>query len=128
MPVEGAKSTKEGGSIYSYQVADESGTAIANFWNEIGASIRVGDILLMAGGYGREASTVCCVYPHYRFVTMYKSTIRIACKLGTLVKLDHFKMVFNDQVDASKPLWLPNPENEHELVRQEEPPKKILKK
>lgn len=65
---------------------------------------------------------------HYRFVTMYKNTIRIACKLGTLIKLDRFKMVFNDQLDVSKPLWLPNPENEHELVKQEEPSRKILKK
>lgn len=59
---------------------------------------------------------------------MYKNTIRIACKLGTLVKLDRFKMVFNDQVDVSRPLWLPNPENEQELVKQEDPSRKTLKK
>lgn len=48
--VEEPKPTKDGGYVYSFQVADDSGMVIANFWNEIGAAIRIGDILLMVGG------------------------------------------------------------------------------
>lgn len=49
--MEDPKSTKEGGFIYSFRVADESGMVIANFWNEVGGAIKAGDILLMTGGY-----------------------------------------------------------------------------
>lgn len=102
--MEDPKTTKDGGIIHSFQVGDESGVVIANFWNEIGSCVQRGDILLMIGG----------------FVTMFKNTIRIACKLGALVRLGKFRMSFNDKVDVSKPLWLPNPENERQLVKQVE--------
>lgn len=48
--VEDAKWTKDGGYIYSFRVADESGAVIANFWNEVGAAMKPGDIILMMGG------------------------------------------------------------------------------
>jgi hypothetical protein len=53
------------------------------------------------------------------FVTMFKNQIRIACKMGTMARLGRFGMAFDDMVDVSKPLWLPNPTNPQELVKQE---------
>lgn len=102
--MEDPKPAKDGGVVYSFQVADESACVIANFWNEIGAAIKIGDILLIAGG----------------FVTMYKNCIRVACKLGTVIRMGRFAMSFNDTVDASKPVWLSNPDNPQELIKQEE--------
>lgn len=52
------------------------------------------------------------------FVTMFKGTIRIACKLGTLMRIGRFQMLFNSSVDVSQDLWLPNPSNPTELVKQ----------
>lgn len=47
---------------------------------------------------------------------MFKNSLRIACKMGTLVRLARFTMTYSDVLDVSKALWLPNPENEKELV------------
>lgn len=65
-----------------------------------------------------------------RFVTMFKNTIRIACKLGTLIRLGSFQLIFNDSVNVSKDIWLPDPANPKELVKQPETPakrKRIMK-
>lgn len=32
-------------------VADESGSVMATLWNDVGAAVALGDIILMAGGY-----------------------------------------------------------------------------
>jgi hypothetical protein len=50
MVVEDGKPAKEGGYVYTFQVADDSGAVLATFWNQVGSFISVGDILLMAGG------------------------------------------------------------------------------
>lgn len=50
---------------------------------------------------------------------MFKNQIRMACKVGTVMRTGKFMMVVNNNIDVSKPLWLPNPENEKELVRKE---------
>jgi hypothetical protein len=63
-----------------------------------------------------------------RFVTMFKNQIRIACKMGTMVRLGRFCMKFDDAMDVSKPLWLPNPNNPQELLKQEEPPQQNRKR
>lgn len=55
-----------------------------------------------------------------RFVTMYKNQIRISCKLGTMIRLGQFCMAYDDTIDISKPIWLPNPQNPQELVKQQE--------
>lgn len=36
--------------MHSFKVADESGSVIGNFWNEIGEAVRPGDVLLISGG------------------------------------------------------------------------------
>jgi ssDNA-binding replication factor A large subunit len=51
LAVEDGKAAKDGGYVYTFQVADESGSVLATFWNEVGASVKAGDIILMAGGY-----------------------------------------------------------------------------
>ena len=45
------KVVKEGGAVFTFLVADDSGSMIANFWNEVGESIRPGDIILLTSGY-----------------------------------------------------------------------------
>lgn len=55
---------------------------------------------------------------------MFKSTIRIACKLGTLIRLGSFQLAFNDAVNMSRDIWLPDPANPNELVKQPEEPAK----
>lgn len=47
---------------------------------------------------------------------MYQNTIRLACKLGTIVRTGRFSMLFKNQPDYSAFEWLPNPEKEGELV------------
>lgn len=49
--MEEGKAAKEGGFVYTFQVADETGTVITTLWNEVGQSTKVGDIILMVGGY-----------------------------------------------------------------------------
>ncbi len=122
--VESAKSISEGGFIYSFRVADDSGSIIANFWNAIGDCIRVGDIILVTGGYGPP---VRAALPSFRangrplrrmlsFVTMFKSSMRLACKVGTVVRLGTFAESYSDAVDHSASRWLPNPEKANEMV------------
>ena len=107
MVVEDPKPAKDGGIVHSFQVADGSASVIANFWNDIGAAIQVGDILLVAGG----------------MVTMFRNCIRVACKLGTVIRMGRLRMTYNDSVDVSKPMWLPNPDNPQELVKQKDRPR-----
>lgn len=98
--MEGGKQTKEG-VIYSFQVADESGSIIANFWNEVGACITPGDILLVGGG----------------FVTMFRNQMRFACRQGVVMRTGRIALRISLTPDMSLPVWLPNPANEAELVR-----------
>ncbi len=55
---------------------------------------------------------------------MYRSTIRIACKVGTLIRLGSFQLAFSDAINVSRDTWLPDPDNPKELVKQPEEPEK----
>ena len=44
------KMVKEGGAVFTFLVADASGSVIANFWNEVGDSVKPGDIILLTSG------------------------------------------------------------------------------
>lgn len=70
-PVE-IKSTKEGGTVYTILVADESGSMLATFWDEQGSAMRPGDVILMRSG----------------LVTLFKGNLRLACKQGSLHRID----------------------------------------
>lgn len=59
------------------------------------------------------------IYYGCSFVTMFKNTIRLACKLGTVIRLGAFTMVIQDKPDVSSYLWLPDPNKPNELVRQD---------
>lgn len=67
-----AKSTKEGGTVYEILVADESGSMLATFWDDQGAAMKPGDVILMRAG----------------LVTIFKGHLRLACKHGSLIKID----------------------------------------
>lgn len=56
--VESGKVAKEGGMVYTFQVADETASVIATLWNEVGQTTQVGDIILMVGGYGDAPAAV----------------------------------------------------------------------
>lgn len=66
------KCTKEGGTVYTLLVADESGSILATFWDEIGAAMKPGDVILMRSG----------------LVTLFKGNLRLACKQGQLHRID----------------------------------------
>lgn len=66
------KSTKEGGTVYTIMIADESGSMLATFWDEQGAAMKPGDVILMRAG----------------LVTLFKGHLRLACKHGTLIRID----------------------------------------
>ena len=70
-PVE-VKPAKEGGTVYTIPIADESGSMLGTFWDDYGASMRPGDVILMRSG----------------LVTLYKGNLRLACKQGTLHRID----------------------------------------
>lgn len=73
-PVE-IKSSKDGGTVYTILVADESGSMLATFWDEQGAAMRPGDVILMRSG----------------LVTLFKGYLRLACKQGSLHRIDRYK-------------------------------------
>lgn len=65
------KLTKEGGTVYTILVADESGSMLGTFWDDQGAAMRPGDIILMRSG----------------LVTLFKGHLRLACKQGSLHRI-----------------------------------------
>lgn len=50
-------------------------------------------------------------------MTMFKNTIRIACKLGTVIRMGNFTMGYTDIPDMSASTWLPDPNNPNELIK-----------
>ena len=66
------KSTKEGGMVYTIPIADESGLMLATFWDEQGSAMKPGDVILMRNG----------------LVTLFKGHLRLACKHGSLHRID----------------------------------------
>ena len=66
------KSPKEGGTVYTILVADDSGSMLATFWDEQGAAMKPGDVILMRSG----------------LVTLFKGHLRLACKQGSLNRID----------------------------------------
>lgn len=110
------KHTKEGGTVYTVPVADETGSILATFWDEIGAAMKSGDVILMRSG----------------LVTLFKGNLRLACKQGHLHRIDRynrrysdalitlflfrFKMIFKESPNYSEVFWAPNPSNPKELI------------
>lgn len=94
--------TKDGHLVTLIKVADESGSAILTLWDDIGTSVTSGDILLIAGG----------------FVTMFQNEIRLACKLGTVLRQGRFSMQFSELPDHSSFSWISDPDNPHSLIKQ----------
>lgn len=44
-------STREGGYVFTYVVADESACIVVCLWNEVGQAVNIGDIILITAGY-----------------------------------------------------------------------------
>lgn len=94
--------TKDGHLVTLVKVADESGSAILTLWDGIGTSVSAGDILLVAGG----------------FVTIFQNEIRLACKLGTVLRQGRFCMQFSELPDHSSFSWISDPDNPHSFLKQ----------
>lgn len=94
------KPSKEGNILCTFKVADESGSAILTLWDEVGQCIDNGDILLIVGG----------------FVTIFQNEIRLACKLGTVLRQGRFTMVFNEVPNHSLFCWIPDEKDPSNLV------------
>lgn len=104
---DGGKVSKDGSMVWEARGADDSGSIIMTLFNRTGELVKPGDIIMMTGG----------------FVTMFRGTMRLACKLGTVVRLGRVTMSFQEQPDVSAWEWMPNPANEQELIRKAEPKK-----
>jgi len=92
---------KEGGTVYTFLIADDSASMLATFWDEQGGALKAGDIILLRGG----------------LVTLYKGHLRLACKrMGSLVKIDRFKMHFTETPNVSDILWIPDPAHPDKLI------------
>jgi hypothetical protein len=97
---------KEGGTVYTFLVADESAAMLATFWDEQGAALRAGDVVLMRGG----------------LVTLFRGHMRLACKRqGSLLRIDRVRLLFRETPNVSETLWVPHPERPHELMPAEAP-------
>lgn len=94
--------TKDGHLVTVVKVADESGSVILTLWDDIGTSVSPGDILLIAGG----------------FVTIFQNEIRLACKLGTVLKQGRFCMQCSELPDHSSFSWISDPDNPSNLIKQ----------
>lgn len=96
------KPIKDGHIVCTVKVADETGSVILTLWDQIGMCISNGDIILITGG----------------FVTIFQNEIRLACKLGTVVRLGRFNFSFNDTPDHSSFSWISDPANPNNLIKQ----------
>lgn len=96
------KPSKDGHLVYTFRVADDSGSAILSLFDDAGKSVENGDILLIVGG----------------FVTVFQNEIRLSCKLGTVLRQGRFTMTFSDQPDHSSFCWMPSPDDPTKLIKQ----------
>lgn len=101
MSVDKGKVTKDG-MVFAFTVADESGAVIMTLWDRFAKALDVGDIVLVTGG----------------FITMFQKTIRLACKLGQVIRLGRFCMLFSEAPNVSLWEWTADPTNQDQLVRQ----------
>lgn len=86
--------------VYTFLVADESATMLGTFWDAQGAALKYGDVILMRGG----------------MVTLFHGHLRLACKVGTLHRIDRFNLAFCETPNVSDILWIPSPDNPQELI------------
>lgn len=96
------KTAKDGHLVHSFKIADGTGSATLTLWDRVGADVDEGDILLVLGG----------------FVTMYQNEIRLACRIGLVMRQGRFTMTFAEAPDHSAFAWVPDGEDPGRLIKQ----------
>lgn len=81
--------TKDNHSVHVLRVADETGSCLLTLFDAQGAAAKPGDILRILCG----------------FVTLFKRTIRLACKVGRVTRIGKIRMVAHLEPDVSKIIW-----------------------
>lgn len=81
--------TKENHSVNVLRVADSTGSILLTLYDAAGQDAKPGDILRILCG----------------FVTLFKKTMRLACKVGSVHRVGRIKMVAHLQPDLSKVIW-----------------------
>lgn len=80
-------------NIYPFLVADTTGSVVCNFYDELGQSMKEGDI----------------VYVHSAYASIYKNSLCLYTpKLdhGTIIKLDEFFFNFKEEPNHSNYTWI----------------------
>jgi hypothetical protein len=81
--------TKDNHSVHVLRVADETGSVLLTLYDQIGQAAKPGDILRIMCG----------------FVTLFKKSMRLACKVGSVHRIGRVRMVAHQQPDMSKIIW-----------------------
>lgn len=81
--------TKDNHSVHVIRVADSTGSVLLTLYDQHGAAAKPGDILQILCG----------------FVTLFKRSMRLACKVGSVHRVGRIKMVAQVDPDMSKIVW-----------------------
>ena len=87
--------------ITQYQVGDETGSILCNFYDETGEKIKEGDIILLKGAYA----------------TLFKGHLVLYTAkpgFGTVTKMGEFFMILSEVPNLSEPLYDDVQMEEHE--------------
>ncbi len=78
--------------IYSFLVADQTGSIQCNFYDDIGQSIKEGDVIYIHSGYGSILKN---------FLALYTPKL----DHGNIVKINEFFFLFNEKPNFSDVCW-----------------------
>lgn len=81
--------TKDNHSVHVIKVADETGSILLTLYDQTGAAAKPGDILRLLCG----------------FVTLFKKSMRLACKVGSVHRVGRVKMLAHKDPNMSSIVW-----------------------
>ncbi len=88
--------------IFSFLVADQTGSIICNFYDEVGCMISIGDIIYIQSSYASLFKNSLILYtPKF--------------ENGIIVKIDEFYMAFIENPNMSNLLWKKIDDNTFEI-------------
>ena len=95
------RAARDGNWVFSFRVADASASIIANMWNAIGAAVAPGDVILMSAA----------------FVPMHRGHMRLACRVGSTLRVGRLCQQVCTAVDMSADAYAPREPGSSDLVR-----------
>lgn len=91
--------------IFSFLVADQTGSIICNFYDEVGCMISIGDIIYIQSAYASLFKNSLILYtPKF--------------ENGIIVKIDEFYMAFIENPNMSNLLWKKIDDNTFEIDKE----------